>query len=674
MHEVKWRDSGFKQFKFMDPTVSISTHKRSNSDPTKRRVMGDGIENISEASYRPEVELGELKQNIESKKRQYNNMDLQSSLTQEILQLQKRLQQQFVIRSALEKACYLPFSQDVTMETSIPKAAMELIKEIGILELEVVYLEQYVLSLYRKIFDQQISSLSTKERRLELASDTNQGISAISPISTRERRCEIASDTNRGTSAISSLSTRERRLGIASDTNQGTSDVPGNDTTSDKEISVVHCSDVISPRNSAGFQLKECNNHQLQSETVLDSSIHRCHSALSQQTVCSIEASPGNIETKAVVESYHSLPLSMLEQAQCTKSSSTSLAEHLGSSYVDNVPETPNWLSEEMIKCISAIYYELTEPPSLGHKHASSPISFSSSSNELSSQSQGSRWGSQWKKNSSFNLNSTNPFHVRGSKEFSGPYCSMIRIQQLCTDNQKLKEIEYMLRRFRSLVSRLEDVNPRNMKHEEKLAFWINVHNSLAMHALLVYGIPANNVKRMSLVLKAAYNIGGHTISVDLIQNFILGCRLPRPGQWLRLWFPSMTKPKVRDARKGYAIHRPEPLLIFALCSGSHSDPAVRLYTSKRVFEELEYAREEYIQSTFSINKEQKIVLPKIVDSFAKNSGLGASDMMEMVKPYLPDSQRKSIKDFQSKASWKSIELTPHNFTFDYLISKELAW
>nr|KYP66043.1 hypothetical protein KK1_012323 [Cajanus cajan] len=557
----------------------------------KRRVMRDGLENISEASYRPEVELGELKQSIESKKRQYNNMDLQSSLTQEILQLQKRLQQQFVIRRALEKACYVPFSQDATIETSIPKAAKELIKEIGILELEVVYLEQYLLSLYRKRFDQQISSLSTKERRLELASDTNQGTSAV----------------------------------------------PDNDAISDKEISVVHCSNVISPRNSAGFQLKECSN-QLESETVLDSSIHRCHSAISQRAVCSIEASPGNIETKAVVDSYHSLPLSMLEQAQCAKSSSTSLAEHLGSSYVDNVPETPNWLSEEMIKCISAIYCELAEPPSLGHKRASSPMSFSSSGND-------------------------------------GPYCSMIRIQQLCTDNQKLKEIEYMLRRFRSLVSRLEDVNPRNMKHEEKLAFWINVHNSLAMHALLVYGISANNVKRMSSVLKAAYNIGGHTISVDLIQNFILGCRLPRPGQWLRLWFPSMAKPKVRDARKGYAIHRPEPLLLFALCSGSHSDPAVRMYTSKRVFEELEYAKEEYIQCTFSINKEQKIVLPKIVDSFAKNSGLGASDMMEMVKPYLPNnSQRKSINDSQSKTSWKSIELTPHNFTFHYLISKELDW
>lgn len=36
----------------------------------------------------------------------------------------------------------------------------------------------------------------------------------------------------------------------------------------------------------------------------------------------------------------------------------------------------------------------------------------------------------------------------------------------------------------RSLISRLEDTDPRKMTHEEKLAFWINIHNSLVMHVI----------------------------------------------------------------------------------------------------------------------------------------------------------------------------------------------
>lgn len=39
---------------------------------------------------------------------------------------------------------------------------------------------------------------------------------------------------------------------------------------------------------------------------------------------------------------------------------------------------------------------------------------------------------------------------------------------------------------FRSLVNKLEGVNPRKLNHEEKLAFWINIHNSLVMHVMLL--------------------------------------------------------------------------------------------------------------------------------------------------------------------------------------------
>ncbi|XP_045821881.1 uncharacterized protein LOC123914752 [Trifolium pratense] len=213
------------------------------------------------------------------------------------------------------------------------KAAKELIKEIGILELEVMYLEQYLLFLYWKRFDELVSSLSTKGRRLQSASYINRSTSELScndSILDKQRRMELASHINNGTSVVNV------RCGI-----------------SDKEISDPHSSDIVSRSSVGGFQLNECIN-QLEPESVLDSSIHLCYSTLSQQTACSIKASSENIRSKAA-ESYHSLPLFMLEQAQCAKCKSTSLAEQFGNSYIDNVSETPNWLFEEMIKCISAI-------------------------------------------------------------------------------------------------------------------------------------------------------------------------------------------------------------------------------------------------------------------------------------------------------------------------------
>jgi hypothetical protein len=126
-----------------------------------------------------------------------------------------------------------------------------------VLELEVVYLEQYLLSLYRKKFDQQISSLSSVEGRLN-------------------------------------------------------KEIAGYDIMSEKEDSVIHSSHHILPQNSIGNPLKECNDIW-GTQKLLDSSIHRSHSSLSQRSACLTRTSPPmKFQTKAV-DLYHSLPLSMLE-------------------------------------------------------------------------------------------------------------------------------------------------------------------------------------------------------------------------------------------------------------------------------------------------------------------------------------------------------------------------
>ncbi|KAF5727225.1 hypothetical protein HS088_TW22G00914 [Tripterygium wilfordii] len=440
-------------------------------------------------------------------------------------------------------------------------------------------------------------------------------------------------------------------------------EVPGHRITSKADNSVIHSSHLISPLNSVENQSEDLSdkwaNHGL-----IDSSIHRSHSSLSHR---SARISPPPVKSPVnAVDSYHSLPLSMLEKAQ------SSNPDHIGTCTCNHGLETPNDLSEEMIKCISAIYCELADPPLINSDY-SSPISYSSSVNGSPAQGQGNMWSPQSRKFSSFNSKFDNPFHIRESNEFSGPYCMMAKVERICRDGQKLRDVEDKLQKFRSLVYQLEQVDTRKLKHEEKLAFWINVHNALVMHAFLVYRIPQSSTKRMSILLKAAYNIGGHDISVDMIQTSILGCRLPRPGQWLRILFSSKMKFKIGDARRAYALEHPEPRLCFALCSGSYSDPVVRVYTSKRVFEELETAKEEYIQSAFSLHKENKILLPKIVEAFAKDSDLCLSSLVEMVEHFMPDFWRKNIRQCQHKKLMKNIEWIPHNFAFRYLLSKELV-
>ncbi|KAI3914419.1 hypothetical protein MKW92_053210 [Papaver armeniacum] len=629
----------FEEASNMKPSTSlggISVHNRSKSDHYEI-VKEDNLNILLVAPHRLKLDMGHMRGNCEPMNKETPNNKLQISLKQEILQLEKRLQDQFVERKALEKALgYKSSSQYTLDECSISKPATELIKEIAVLELEVVYLEQYLLTLYRKAFDEQSSILSpsTKDETLK--------------------------------------SPRVSRLGL----------------TPKIENLEVQSSRFRSPRDSVTKSQRKPNHVEV-TEKLLDSGIDRSQSSLSQHSAFSARASPPRENHAKSFQSCHSQPL-YLENAETKTSTSNiiTLAEHLGTRISDHIPETPNRISEDMIKCMSTIYCKLSDPLTMNHGVSSSPISCSSPISSFSPQYQYDMWSPR-------------------IKEFSGPYSTMVEVPWIYADSQRMSDIDHLLQNYRSLVTRLEDIDLRKMKHEEKLAFWINIHNALVMHVtifliskilfcsimpyhsnpcsffsqvdgncflfifmlqtFLVYGIPQTSLKRVSLLLK----VSGVTY---MIQNVILGCSVPRPSQFLYVvvWtlFSPRTKFKAGDDRKAYAIDQTEPLYTL------HCVQEVRMYTPKKVFLELESAKEEYVRATFGVrSKVQKILLPKIVESFTKDLGLCPVGLLEMIQKCMPDNLRKTMKRYQQQGGFprKSIEWIPHNFTFRYLISRELA-
>lgn len=131
------------------------------------------------------------------------------------------------------------------------------------LELEVVYLEQYLLSLYRKAFDQQISIVSpSKDERLK------------SPLSIPLGRCMEVSEP---------------------------------DIMSKSEISAMK-SGFLSVDNP----IKESSGIGGE-EKLLDSGVHRCHSSLSQRSAFPARSSPPADSLGRAVRACHSQPLSMME-------------------------------------------------------------------------------------------------------------------------------------------------------------------------------------------------------------------------------------------------------------------------------------------------------------------------------------------------------------------------
>lgn len=138
----------------------------------------------------------------------------------------------------------------------------------------------------------------------------------------------------------------------------------------------------------------------------------------------------------------------LLQYAQHSSSNVISLAEHLGTRISDHVPETPNKLSEDMVKCMCNIYCKLADPP-LQNRGLSSPASSASSISLYSPKDQRDMWSPGFRHDSSFDVRLDNPFHVEGLKDFSGPYSSMIEVNCIYRDSQKLGDIEFLLQNFR---------------------------------------------------------------------------------------------------------------------------------------------------------------------------------------------------------------------------------
>nr|XP_048331545.1 uncharacterized protein LOC107404549 isoform X3 [Ziziphus jujuba var. spinosa] len=368
--------------------------------------------------------------------------------------------------------------------------------------------------------------------------------------------------------------------------------------------------------------------------------------------------------------SYNPSPATSLKTAskrdqKIAKSSHRSLADHLGASLIDNALNAPDKLSEDIVRCISSIYCKLANPPQTHAALSTSPTSSLSSSSMFSSKNPCDSWSPHCSEDTTVNL--------QGSKEDNRPYAALIEVLKIRLEDDNFNYAAIMLQNFRSLVRKLEKVDPRKMKREEKLAFWINIHNALVMHAYLAYGTRHQRVRSAS-VLKAAYNVGGHCVNAYVIQSSILGIQPHHSSPWLQTLFPGRKWKVGGSGRHAYTLEYPEPLVHFTLCSGASSDPAVRAYTAKNIFEDLKIAKEEFIQGSVYVHKETKLLLPKVLYYFAKDMSLSVQGLLEIVIDSVSSQvQKKWMRNCINRRLDKGIHWLPQSSTFRYFIHADLA-
>ncbi|KAI5573532.1 hypothetical protein BDE02_10G085800 [Populus trichocarpa] len=171
-------------------------------------------------------------------------------------------------------------------------------------------------------------------------------------------------------------------------------------------------------------------------------------------------------------------------------------------------------------------------------------------------------------------------------------------------------------RRYDNLAQDLHRVDVLKLSQDEKLAFFLNLHNAMVIHAVIRVGCPEGAIDRRSFYSDFQYIVGGSPYSLNTIKNGILRSNRRSPY--------SLVKPfGTGDKRLEVVLPKVNPLIHFGLCNGTRSSPTVRFFTPQGIEAELRCATREFFQRNgIEVDLEKRTVyLTRIIKWFSGDFG-----------------------------------------------------
>ncbi|KAJ7958125.1 Ternary complex factor MIP1-like protein [Quillaja saponaria] len=312
--------------------------------------------------------------------------------------------------------------------------------------------------------------------------------------------------------------------------------------------------------------------------------------------------------------------------------------------------DSPNIISENIVKCLSSILLRM-----------------SSLKNQGSVDNLRTLW-TVTTRECSERTEFQDPYGIClefGMRDIS-PYSKLCTVDAKSFNPNRTANSLFLLRRLKLLLGKLASVNLENLNHQEKLAFWINIYNSCMMNAYIENGIPETAEMVVTLMRKATINVGGHLLNAITIEHFIL--RLPY--HW-KFTFSKGAKNGEMTVRSIFGLELSEPLVTFALSCGSWSSPAVRVYTASQVENELEVAKEEYLQAAVGIST-TKFTIPKLLDWYLLDFAKDLESLLDWICLELPSELGKEAIKLLERRKMEPlsqfVQIMPYEFSFRYLL------
>eukprot|EP00899_Mesostigma_viride_P025605 jgi/Mesvir1/6229/Mv00907-RA.1 len=200
-------------------------------------------------------------------------------------------------------------------------------------------------------------------------------------------------------------------------------------------------------------------------------------------------------------------------------------------------------------------------------------------------------------------------------------------------------------RRYVESTGELQRVDLYSLTPDEKKAFFINVYNSLIIHALIAKGPPANFLARLLFYKSIKYHIGGHDYSADDIENGVLrGNRVPPSNFWGSRCFDAA------DPRRFHSLCSPMDARIHAaLNCGAKSCPPIRVFSPENIEVGLDAAASNFCGSEVEVLEDGTILLSKIFSWYAVDFGSTPEERVAWLLPYVTKDTRIALESILAK-------------------------
>lgn len=103
----------------------------------------------------------------------------------------------------------------------------------------------------------------------------------------------------------------------------------------------------------------------------------------------------------------------------------------------------------------------------------------------------------------------------------------------------------------------------------------------------------------------------------------------------------------------------------------------MRVYTASNVKEELEIAKNDYLQANVAVKKSSKVLLPRILERYSKEASISTNDLLpwvcDNVDKKLCDAIKKCIDSKSNRRLSHIMEWLPYDMRFQYVFASNLT-